>query len=353
MLDELLETKEVKDLLDKIINNKNYNKSNKVKDLEFLDINNSLFLVYESIYKFYIILNDKTLFEDYMNKVSRLILKLDTYNEISYAINKLIGSIIKNKLNISNNKDILNYIYDKYVINGYLFLGINSKILSDILNDGINVNTINKYTNTELSNLLSKYDIEIKGGNVTDNFISGCFDAYTFPHYLYRVTNNHLTMTSKYNKDAYFNKNLEISLKNLNKLIKEVNINKKDSSKIIEIYNQDFNNYIKNDYSPKLIMIRRNLLEKDNFISINKILENNDSLENNIARIIDYKYNNIVIDQYINFEDLLTINLIKINNLIKEKEEVPLINQKGAISLMFIVGILLILTGIILFILNL
>ena len=98
----------------------------------------ALYIFYDALLKYKIVIDDIYLFPEYLEQVEKLYRKLDNYNDIRFGINKLICRMLSIKLEIKNindkdNRDlIIKYIYDKYIINGYFIHGFSSTYVDEI-----------------------------------------------------------------------------------------------------------------------------------------------------------------------------------------------------------------------------
>ena len=71
-----------------------------------------------------------------------LIRKIDSFSEIGFGINRIIGRLVAYKLGYSDlesevvKEEVLRYIYDKYILNGYYVHGFSSHYGKSILENG-------------------------------------------------------------------------------------------------------------------------------------------------------------------------------------------------------------------------
>ena len=132
MLDEILGKKEVKRIIENI---KYVNLKDDKQTFNYKLFNNQskvLFMFYKALFDYKILINDKEYLDDYLEQIDKLLKKMNNLDDLGLGINKLIYKFTCRKLGIRNGKEeenreeILQYFYDKYIINGYFFHGFNS-----------------------------------------------------------------------------------------------------------------------------------------------------------------------------------------------------------------------------------
>ena len=90
MLDEMLNRKDVSKMLRDICNSECYydKKMNKSMDYQlFTDVEEILFLFYDALFKYKIIIDDMSYFSEYLEQIDKLIRKIDNFYDISNGIN--------------------------------------------------------------------------------------------------------------------------------------------------------------------------------------------------------------------------------------------------------------------------
>ena len=119
MLDDYLKKESVLNVIGEIKNNPKYNgNSVSFRDSAFSSIEISLYSFYDALFKYKVIVDDDTLFDDFIEQVNKLYKKIDNFNDILLGINKLVGYMVIKHLKI---KDINDPRQKKEVHPGFLF----------------------------------------------------------------------------------------------------------------------------------------------------------------------------------------------------------------------------------------
>ena len=224
MLERFFKRRDVTEFIDEVISNSIYSKKkNSVYDSYevFVDSSQALFTFFDAIYKFAIIIEDEAYFTEYIMQIRKVIKKFENFNDINEGINKIIGKICALKLGLSDREDVIarkyivKYVYDKYIVSGYVFHGFPSIYKDDICKYGLVPDNyhhmydkfieINKmFERHGFYNVLGK-DFKVKGIYFTDSFILGCFYAFSAPMYFYRLLCCNSFDISNYDDKAYLN----------------------------------------------------------------------------------------------------------------------------------------------------
>ena len=154
MLDDILKRDDVLLFIDELKSSERYfkkNSSNFIKNQFYYSDELALYIFYDALLKYKIILGDIFLFDEYLDNLEKLFRKIDNFEGISLGINKVLCKMVAIHLNIkdintdSAKKDIINFIYDKYIIDGYLIHGLNINYMSDIKEQGFVPEVYNNY----------------------------------------------------------------------------------------------------------------------------------------------------------------------------------------------------------------
>ena len=370
MFNDILGKENVTKLLKELVNNDRYNKKNiegSIDYLRFIDNELALFIAMDALYKYKIIIDDKDLLNDFVEQLNLLFRKIDNLGDITTGINRLITKFVVLKLGYKDKEEekkqeIINYVYDKYINNGYIFHAINDVYENDIRRDGFvpqNYNNLYKEF-IEVQNLIGK-DILDKDFNsdevsFTDSFEMAYFYAVNSPIYFYKLLCDNELIIKLEDKKAYLYNSYEDSLKNINKIINKLELSDEKGSKVKEVFDKEWNLINRTNYCPTIMAIKRNLVLKDSgslYNSINYDL----SLSEVIGKIINSKYNDI---KYSNKIDSSNIEFIKVpsynslkikkennNKEVVIKEENKISNDLGKVSILLLVGSLLVTLGVI------
>lgn len=381
MLDELIEREDVSKVIVDICNSaRYYNKTinNSVDHQIYSDSDQILFLFYDALYKYKVIIGDMEYFSDFLIQVDKLIRKLDNYYDICYGINRIIGKVCAFKLGIDDIDDneskesILKYIYKKYILNGYYIHGYSSHYHSQLINDGIKIEEYNNLYDEfimiqdilrkkDYLNILDK-DFSVKEISFTESMLMGCYYSVNAPMFFSKFL-CHNDFISK-NVDAYAKNNYDLCYKNLQKLCYKLDLSDMERNKFISTFKKQWKQLDKSNSNISLVLVPRKLIDDkifdiDDFISDNKDLDFNDI----VYKLLSSK-NSVSCIKNINKEDIILINLYGVNKYIKEEKKESLVteiertfirnddefafsNVYGKVSVLLLLGMLFIMAGVI------
>lgn len=381
MLERFFKRRDVTEFIDEVISNSIYSKKkNSVYDSYevFVDSSQALFTFFDAIYKFAIIIEDEAYFTEYIMQIRKVIKKFENFNDINEGINKIIGKICALKLGLSDREDVIarkyivKYVYDKYIVSGYVFHGFPSIYKDDICKYGLVPDNyhhmydkfieINKmFERHGFYNVLGK-DFKVKGIYFTDSFILGCFYAFSAPMYFYRLLCCNSFDISNYDDKAYLNNDYFASFNNLSLLMRKAKLTEAEKKFVIKTCFEEWK-LIKNSTDVSILAIKRSSVGLNYLKNIDDILAKTSfcDLGNSIGKIFSYCDNEILVTEKISSND---INIISLNNYkelksirdmrlndIKNRQEAynsdKIINAYGKVSILMILGSLLITLGVI------
>lgn len=381
MLERFFKRRDVTEFIDEVISNSIYSKKkNSIYDSYevFVDSSQALFTFFDAIYKFAIIIEDEAYFTEYIMQVRKVIKKFENFNDINEGINKIIGKICALKLGLSDREDVIarkyivKYVYDKYIVSGYVFHGFPSIYKDDICKYGlvpdnyhhmydkfIEINKI--FERHGFYNVLGK-DFKVKGIYFTDSFILGCFYAFSSPMYFYRLLGCNSFDISNFDDKAYLNNDYFASFNNLSLLMRKAKLTEAEKKFVIKTCFEEWK-LIKNSTDVSILAIKRNILGLNYLKNIDDILAKTSfcDLGNSIGKIFSYCDNEILVTEKIssndiniislnNYKELKSIRDMKLND-IKNRQEAynsdKIINAYGKVSILMILGSLLITLGVI------
>ena len=381
MLERFFKRRDVTEFIDEVISNSIYSKKkNSVYDSYevFVDSSQALFTFFDAIYKFAIIIEDEAYFTEYIMQIRKVIKKFENFNDINEGINKIIGKICALKLGLSDREDVIarkyivKYVYDKYIVSGYVFHGFPSIYKDDICKYGLVPDNyhhmydkfieINKmFERHGFYNVLGK-DFKVKGIYFTDSFILGCFYAFSEHIYFYRLLVCNSFNISNYYDKAYLNNDYFASFNNLSLLMRKAKLTEAEKKFVIKTCFEEWK-LIKNSTDVSILAIKRSSVGLNYLKNIDDILAKTSfcDLGNSIGKIFNYCDNEILVTEKISSND---INIISLNNYkelksirdmrlndIKNRQEAynsdKIINAYGKVSILMILGSLLITLGVI------
>lgn len=381
MLERFFKRRDVTEFIDEVISNSIYSKKkNSVYDSYevFVDSSQALFTFFDAIYKFAIIIEDEAYFTEYIMQIRKVIKKFENFNDINEGINKIIGKICALKLGLSDREDVIarkyivKYVYDKYIVSGYVFHGFPSIYKDDICKYGLVPDNyhhmydkfieINKmFERHGFYNVLGK-DFKVKGIYFTDSFILGCFYAFSAPMYFYRLLCCNSFDISNYDDKAYLNNDYFASFNNLSLLMRKAKLTEAEKKFVIKTCFEEWK-LIKNSTDVSILAIKRSSVGLNYLKNIDDILAKTSfcDLGNSIGKIFSYCDNEILVTEKIssndiniislnNYKELKSIRDMKLND-IKNRQEAynsdKIINAYGKVSILMILGSLLITLGVI------
>lgn len=381
MLERFFKRRDVTEFIDEVISNSIYSKKkNSVYDSYevFVDSSQALFTFFDAIYKFAIIIEDEAYFTEYIMQIRKVIKKFENFNDINEGINKIIGKICALKLGLSDREDVIarkyivKYVYDKYIVSGYVFHGFPSIYKDDICKYGlvpdnyhhmydkfIEINKI--FERHGFYNILGK-DFKVRGIYFTDSFILGCFYAFSAPMYFYRLLGYNSFDISNYDDKAYLNNDYFASFNNLSLLMRKAKLTEAEKKFVIKTCFEEWK-LIKNSTDVSILAIKRSSVGLNYLKNIDDILAKTSfcDLGNSIGKIFSYCDNEILVTEKIssndiniislnNYKELKSIRDMKLND-IKNRQEAynsdKIINAYGKVSILMILGSLLITLGVI------
>lgn len=382
MIDEYLQREDIKRLIDSISSNEKYYEKTNDFSYVFLGIDNknkALFIMYEALLKYKLIIEDVFHLDSFIEQVELLYRKMDDFNDIIIGINKLITRLCIKKLNlpdtssVTNRKLLLDYIYNRYIVNGYYFHGFNSSYVDTIKEEGFNIDKYENYYDefNVINNIFNKYnlinvlekDFTKKGIVFTDNLLYACSCSLRSPMYFYNLICNK-NIDKKVDSEAYARDDYDRCIKSLKKIFFMNDFSDEDKKYVLDIVKKEWDLLHRSDKKVSLLLVKRRIIEEHN-IDVNSLAEDIELDINEAVDNIMYSRNNrINYSEDIKTEDFEILNL----DYIKEKKEVIEIteedllekeeavaydfqNNYGSASILLLSGALLVSIGVVLTIL--
>ena len=104
MIKKYLKREDVSNLIKEIKRNPRYYEKEKLEDNISIGNELSLYILYDALLKFKIVIDDDSLFGDFIVQLDKLYKKIDNYDQIVIGINKLICYMTIKLFNIKGNK---------------------------------------------------------------------------------------------------------------------------------------------------------------------------------------------------------------------------------------------------------
>ena len=318
----------------------------------------SLLITMDIVIKYQIIINDETYNNYFLNKLDTITSNYNNHGDLIIKGNSLLIDLVSKILNITttkteDKKEILKYIYDKYIVNGYCYhsfpsifkekteeVGLTQDIDIKELNDLKKIDYI--FSNHNYKNIMSR---NLKENNraiyITDSPAMAYYYAFRSPEYMAEITSlsKYYNYLKDYNKDAFYLKDYHKCKSNLASLCQHVNMTTKEETTVLKTFDRRWKALNLSESLPCIAFIKRSDLAKDSLPNINEIIKSVDTIELSylVSKITDSKYP--VIRKYSNISSLYlsvitmpSYREIKNNEfLTQEKVKVALTTKKREI----------------------
>lgn len=290
----------------------------------------SLLITMDIVIKYKIIINDDIYNNYFLNKLDTITSNYNNHEDLIIKGNSLLIDLVSNKLNVTttkteDKKEILKYIYDKYIVNGYCFhsfpsifkekteeVGLTQDIDIKELNDLKKIDYI--FSNHNYKNIISR-DLKEKSRAIyiTDSPAMAYYYAFRSPEYMAEITSlsKYYNYLKDYNKDAFYLKDYHKCKSNLASLCSHVNMTTKEEATILKTFDKRWKALNLSESLPCIAFIKRSDLAKDYLSNIDDIINSVDTIDLNIlvSKITDSKYPIIKRYSNINSLDLTVITM--------------------------------------------
>lgn len=321
----------------------------------------NLFTLLDALFKYSIIIEDFTYFDEFLKDIHKILKKVQNHNDVQIGISRVLINACKKKLGIKNTNSyeeklsVVSYIYDKYIVHGFLFHSFPSIYLNQVDENGI----VNIFSDSSsLNDILGKYTKEkLTSSNnisITDSPFMAFYYAYHTPYFMGEIVNREEIVV-----DSFFKKDYPECIKHLSNVSRRYDMFLIDKNQLINKYNELWDYYNLDDSIPVVASIKRsdygkNLLreypqlceklkEKDIVSIVTCILDtrfNQEYLEDNISPL------SIRILMLPNLDDLKVKRVRKRDQVLNGKGENGVVDQYGNVTIIALVGILFIALGI-------
>lgn len=376
MFSSVFSKKEVISLFKKVAENPRYNDKKKKDSInyeKFSGLEQPFFLLFDALVKYQIIIGDDEYLEDFVHHLDLLWYKIDNFHDINLGVCKILVKFCCKKLGYKNRieehrKEILSYIYQKYILDGYLYHGISSVYMDNIRQNGF---VPQKYDNfysrfeklqEKYSSLIKEMDFRHNFVSFTDDFVMACYYATYCPIYFSSLLCSPTFKRAEIN--SYAKRDYISCFKELHHTLKMRDISEEKGREIENLCNDEWKLLKQSESIPTIMMVKRSYFSKNKIQGIEEILEDDDADVSLLAsQIMDYKLDNVVWDKVIPKEE---INFIQIpySQFIVEKDaaKVEIVlpsvvsdhaSEDGKVSFLLLFGSILILLGVLVSILML
>lgn len=373
MLDNYLKRKDVLDFIELIKKYPRYNNKKVVEKVSFgkhLDNELALYVFYDALYKYVILVDNVWLFDFYFDQIKKIYKKLDNMDDVIFGIHKTLCRVVCSYLGITdiddvdNRNKVIKYVYDKYILDGYYIHGFSTVYEKSIENNGFLSNVYQNYYKemVHVNEIFSKYginnifnkDFNSNVSYFTDNFVMGCYYSVNSPGYFYNLLFNDEVYGKKVNRRNYLTRNYRACISGLKKIIK--NFKKEDINYIMDVVKKE---WILINSVPKKISL---LLVKRNYINPPKVkLDDFINVNGSVYEIVDailspknskIPFNDVLYDNKINIVSLDDYYEVYDNEIVDKRVKkkrfafIRDLNSLGVASIFIICGSMAISLGI-------
>ena len=381
MLDDYIKRDDIKKFIKELINNhRYYEKSFNSESVYSRYILNemALYTFYDALIKYKIVLDDIYLFDEFLEQLEKIYNKLNNYDDIEIGINKLIGKMVAIKLGFKdvndsiNKKQLISYIFNKYILEGYYIHGFSTIYYDDIKVKGLIPNDYKNYYNSlkEGNKIFNKYgynliDKDFDNDKIyyTDDVIMACFYSICSPGYFHDLLFNHELFGDKVRRNGYLANDFDRSTRYIKIFMNDKRFSDLDKKCVLSIIKNEWDLIHKKNRKVDLLFVKRKRLFNNNKIDISNFLYDERDTYEIVDRLLSPKNGNVISSEKLNRED---IKLVQLNDyyeidentreitlaldaeLLKlEEEQEDEFDNTGAASLFIVLGALFITLGVI------
>ncbi len=369
MLSSIFLKKEVRDLLKKISENPRYNDKKKKDSInyeKFSGLEQPFFLFFDALIKFQIIIGDEGYLSDFIHHLDLLWYKIDNFHDINEGVCKILIKFCAKKLGYKSRieehrKEILEYIYQKYIVEGYLYHGISSVYVENIKQNGFVPQKYNNFYSRferlqeRYSSFCEKMDFRHDYVSFTDDFIMACYYATYSPLYF----SSFLCSPSlkRVELNSYAKRDYIGCFKELHHILKENSINEKDIKIIENLCNDEWKLLRQSEAIPTIMLVNRNYFYKNQLHGIQEILMDQETDISQLAsQIMDYRLTSLAWNKPIPKEEIEFVQ-IPYSEFVVEKETtnvevfLPTVSMEqhsedGRVSFLVLLGSIFVLIGV-------
>ena len=382
MLDELLNRDDVQNFIKELKTNDRYfsKELNSFTNYKMTISNElALYIFYDALYKYSLLFEDVYLFDEYMEQLDMLYKKINNYDDIIAGINKSLCKLLTVKLGIKDvtnpesKKEIIRYVYDKYVVNGYYIHGFNTSYEKDVNENGFDPENYKNYYEKfeKLNDIFAKYnvinvidkDFSKKEVDFTDDFLRSCYFSVYGPSFFSNFLANEDYFGKRQKKDGYLIDDYNLAISKLKRFMSNNLFNEEDKKYVLNLVQDEWNLLHRVDKKISLLMVRRDKF-KDKSIPLDDYLNSDEDVYDITDRLLSSKKSNIKCRDIISKEDLSIITLdtfygdeakekylddyyAEVEKYRIEQENKDFMNTYGSVSVLLIAGALLITLGVI------
>jgi len=325
----------------------------------------ALYLFYDIILKYKLIIDDPFLFPDFLSGIEKVFRKIDDYDDVYLGITKILIRLVETILEIKDEdsseakREVIKYFYQSYVVNGYVYHGFSTTYEEFI--KGRNF-IPEKYPNhyakiLKVKEIFEKYKINLidkdfsdDSVSFTDDFVMACHYSISSPGYLYQI----LVRNDK-DRALYLKEDYNALISSLKRFMNNRSISGSDQKTIIKIIEDEWNFIHRVKRKASVLLVKRNKVINDSVSKLKDYLDSDKDLIEIVERILVPKNNCISVNQVIRYGEYQLLGLddyYETVDVVKEEksyrvQSFQLANSYGVVSILLIVGSLFITLGVI------
>ena len=272
----------------------------------------SLLIIMDFIIKYKIVIESDVYNDELLKDLEMISYTYLNHQDLVLSLNNLLIKYISKVLNItnidniSNQKQILMYLYDEYIVNGYCFHSFPSHFKEYIEENGLDqafdykqLNYLKKinyiFNNHNYKNIISKkLNSKTNAIYITDSPAMAYYYAFRSPYYLAEVTSisSYYKNIPSYDKEAFYRKDYNACKTNLTNLCNHTNMTEKEKDTVLKSFNKLWENLNMSNSFPCIAFIKRKDLAKNSLSNIDEIINSIGKVElvYLISKITDSKY---------------------------------------------------------------
>lgn len=315
----------------------------------------------DALFKYSTIIEDMSYFTEFLDQLRKILKKVQNHNDVQIGISRILIQSCKQKLGLKNinsyqnKKMVVSYIYDRYIVHGYLFHSFPSVYLEKIEEEGI----INQNCAFDsIQKILNKYSCEAltisKDISITDSPFMAFFYAYHSPYFM-----NEVAGFGEVNSYSFFEKDYVECIKNITKFSKSIEMSSSDRNQLISYFNEYWKEYHL-DYSfPTVALLKRSDYGRNALREYPQLCEKlkEKDISSIVSSILDPRFNQDYLEYSISS---LSIHILKLPTLeqlqikrvkmekqnIEPKDKNELVDEYGNVTIVALLGVLLITLGV-------
>ena len=296
----------------------------------------ALYIFYDALLKYKLIIDDEDLFPEYLEQIEKLFRKLDRFEDIRFGIHQLIAKIAAYFYDLhgwrgEERNQLIQLIYDKYVLNGYYFHGFHSVYKEDIQKSGFTPEYYdNFYTRfLKVNGIFQKYKLgnvihkDFMGTEVsfTDDALLGCYYSMYAPMFFTNFMMNSNLFGKKVQMEDYLKGDFDASVQPLKKFMSQHSFKEKDKQFILDLVQDEWNLLHSKNQELCMIMIPRKRLGRVE-IPVEEFFRDDEDIFEVIDRLLSSKCNSVSSNEYLSKKDF---EIVSFPNYYEQKNEKALI----------------------------